>query len=198
LSLDVHESAVNNLAAGMLAGQTVREDHLAERMAELFGWQPEGLRPSDPEKLWSVQFHQEQPLAVEFHEGVVTVTLQTAGFTAGEQAIPGMRLQVAYRLSVDESGLTGSRLGRIEITRLDAWNDSDKVGVRYQVFRSMLRRRFERVFPAEFALARLPLPESWPQQASLYFSQCDADTGWLQLACSLSQPQTDTLARRGE
>ncbi len=191
-SLSLHQSALNNLATGMFAGEQVSENQLAEQMAEVLGRAPAGLQPSDPEKLWTIHFHRESPLRVEFAAGVVTVTLLTQGFTVGGQSIPGARLKVAYELDTDGPRLHGARQGRIEIVPLDANEDSPQVGVRYQVFRSMLRRRFDRVFPAEFTWDKLPLPVDWPERASLTFAHCQATGEWLQLDCTLPKPQDNT------
>jgi hypothetical protein len=184
----LHESAVNNLATGTLAGEQVREDQLAEQMAELWGKAPAGFQPTDPEKLWTIHFHAENPLRVEFADGIATVTLQARGFQVGKQSIPGARLRVAYELVAVDSRLVGVRQGRIEIVPLEATDESTQVGVRYQVFRSMLRRRFERVFPAEFTWDKLPLPADWPERATLTFAHCQATGEWLQLDCTLPDP----------
>ena len=194
LSFSLHESAVNNLATGTLAGERVREDQLAEQMAKLLGRTPAGLQPSDPKKLWTIHFHRASPLRVEFAAGAVTVTLQAQGFTVGKQSIPGARLKVAYELDADGARLHGARQGRIEIVPLDA-DEVSRVGVRYQVFRSMLRRRFERVFPAEFTWDKLPLPADWPERATLTFAHCQATGEWLQLDCTLPDPPANPHAQ---
>jgi hypothetical protein len=197
LSISLHESAFNNLATGMLAGKQVREDQLAEQLTRLLGQAPAGLQPSDPDKLWTIHFHQVDPLRVEFAAGVVTVTLVTQSFTVGSQVIPGARLKVAYELNVEDARLHGVRQGRIEIVPLDANEETPQVGVRYQVFRSMLRRRFERAFPAEFTWDQLTLPANRPEQAALSFAHCQATNEWLQLDCTLPQPQAENkLAQR--
>ncbi len=196
LSFSVHQSACNNFSAGTLAGEQFREDQLAEQVARLLGWTPEGFKPADKEALWTIHFHKESPLAVEFADGSVTLTIQAQGFTVGAQSIPSARLEITYDLSIVDSRLRGVRKGRISIVPLEHGEESSHVGVRYQVFRSMLRRRFDRFFPPEFTWDKLPLPVDWSQQAVLTIDACQATEQWLQLSCRLtSSSQVDKLAQ---
>ncbi|TWU26048.1 hypothetical protein [Bythopirellula polymerisocia] len=185
LFLSLHQSAINNFTDGMCAGRLFREDEVADLLEERLGWKLAGLEPDDLSKVWSIDFAEEKPLRFKFHNGIAKVTLETRGFTVGDQQIPGARLQVAYELSTVSGELLGKRQGRIEITPLSAEKDDEKVGVRFQVFRSMLRRRFERVFPEEFVLEEFPTPASWPTHAALHFATASAEDEWLQLACDL-------------
>ncbi len=181
LALSLHQSAFNNFADGLLAGQRLREDELASQVEERLGWKLAGLEPVDSTKLWSVDFVEDKPLRVEFHDGLVIVTLEARGFTVGDQHIPGARLRTAFKLSIANGELTGTRQDRIAITPLAADKEDEKVGVRFQVFRSMLRRRFESIFPAEFTLIEFPTPTTWPSLATLHFSTATVQDEWLQL-----------------
>ncbi len=185
ISLSLHQSAFNNFATDLLAGERLDEDQLAAQLGKLLGWKPLGLQRSDSEKRWSIDFDQANPLRVEFHEGIVMVTLLARGFQIDDQAIPGARLRVAYQLSVADSQLVGQRQGRIEIMPVATGPAAENVGVRFQVFRSMLSRRFDRLFPAEFTWSEPPVAQNWPPHAALYFSQLQARDEWLQIGCSL-------------
>lgn len=198
LSLSLHQSALNNLAAGLVAGENLREDELADRLEQSLGWKLAGLAPSDSEKLWSIDFEKEHPVRVEFGDGRATVTLQARGFQVGEQRIPGARLRVTYDLAVADGKLTGARHGRIEIEPLAAVEADENVGVRFQVFRSMLRRRFDRLFPAEFAWTDFPTPGDWPERATLRFATATSEDQWLQLDCELAAKQSAKVARRAK
>lgn len=197
LSLTVHQSAWDNFSAGMFAGEQLREDQIAEQISRRLGWTPEGLAPEDADKMWSIHFHEENPVVVDFADGTVTVTIRAQGFTVGEKVIPSAQLQVTYNLNVVDSQLIGEREGRINIVPLQTEGQETQVGVRYQVFRTMLRRRFDRVFPEEFSWNELPLPESLAQRARLNFARCLLTDGWLQLDCQLpSEQPADKLASR--
>ncbi|QEG35086.1 hypothetical protein Pr1d_23770 [Bythopirellula goksoeyrii] len=189
--LRLHHSALNNFADGMFGGRNFREDEVAEELEERLGRKLPGLEPEDSANLWSIDFADEKPLRFEFQEGVATVILEARGFTVGQKKIPGARLSAAYELSTSEGKLLGTRLDRIGISPLGSENEVGKVGVRFQVFRSMLRRRFERVFPAEFEMIEFPTPSTWPARASLHFATASAEDEWLQLTCDLPGKETN-------
>ncbi len=196
-SVSLHQSAFNNFTTNLLAGERLSEDQLAAQLSKHLGLKPLELLPSDSEKLWSIDFYEENPLRVEFHNGIVIVTLLARGFQIGDQAIPGARLRVAYQLSVADSQLVGQRQGRIEIVPLTTGQENDNVGVRFQVFRSMLRRRFERLFPSEFTWSQPPVPQNWPPSAKLHFSKLQANDEWLILDCRLSSSRTEKFSLNG-
>ena len=118
--LNLHQTAINNFADGILAGRLYSEDQLAAQLEENLAWKLAGFEPADKEKLWTIDFAEKQPLRFEFHNDIVKVTIDTRGFTVGDQQIPGARLRIAYELSIVAGKLLGTRLGRIDITPFSA------------------------------------------------------------------------------
>jgi len=60
------------------------------------------------------------------------------------------------------------------------------VGVRYQVLRSMLRKRFARLLPTNFDWANLPELGELPASATLRIDHCQLEDQWLALDYRLS------------
>jgi hypothetical protein len=186
LSVRMHESFVGNLSAGLLHGTTVSESRLQAELEKLFGQAPEGLKPEDPDRVWTVTFDEQQPLVAKFDDSTLTFSLRATGFTLGEKAYPGMWITVCYELAPSEKGFVGKRQGRLEI--LPPGFDlsrGDKLGVRQQVLRSMLRKRFERVFPAQWTADPIHLTGRWQQAGKLSVAQLAAQGGWLTIGFRL-------------
>ncbi|MCG8584941.1 MAG: hypothetical protein MI757_09545 [Pirellulales bacterium] len=180
LSVRMHESFGENLIAGIWPGAKVSEEKLQKNLEKLFGRSPEGLNVTDPERVWTFDFADQKPLETKFDDGVLTVTLRLSGFTVGPKAYPGMWITIRYKLDSTEQGVVAVRQGRLEIVPpgFDATSGA-RLGARQQVLRSMLKRRFERVFPETWNPGEIELTGTWKNAGPLIIEAATADNGWL-------------------
>lgn len=182
LSLRFHVSLINNLAASLLAGQTIVEARLADGLQKRFGWVPKGLQVADRRRAWTMTFQQENPLTMEIGEGSFVVRLRADRFTVGDTQYPGMRVSAAYGLTGRDLGMVVRRQGRLRIVPTDFNPEiGERLGVRQQVFVSMLRKRFDRIFPDVLTVEEFILPEPWRSSGTLQITTAVVRENWLTL-----------------
>lgn len=195
LAVRVHESFLSGLGDGLLAGMTLRETELESQWDSLFGSVPEGIKTIDTERPWTLTFEREQPLMVKLSGGGLAVQIRAEQFTVGQESYPGMWITARYTLAATEAGLVGTRQGRLEIIppRFDL-EGGERLGVRQQVLRSMLRKRFDPIFTDELTFIGAELPGRWKKAGPLAMELIQADAGWLVLRAKLPQPVPATAA----
>lgn len=193
LAVRIHQSYVNHLATALLAGATISERQLADRLKPWFSQVPEGLQNADPAQLWRVTFAREQPLTVKLDRQGLAVQLRGTQFQVGDQLYPGMWITAAYRLVDTADGLQGLRQEKLQIVppHFDPHSGA-RLGARHQVLRTMIRRRFERLFPEQFLVGRIKLGEQ-PNTPQLLFDHSYRTDGWLGLAFQLA-PHAATVS----
>lgn len=184
----LHTSAINNLSAGMLAGRTMTETQLADEFKNLWGSTPAALTSQVSDDAWTIQFEQDQPITVNVDTRQLTLQIRAEQLAVGERVIPGSWITATYELRIEDGGLRGRRKSPLQIVPAGYdLADTPRLGVRYQVFRSMLRQRFERVMPDEFFWNAINLPAHWPQPGRLRFQSITAQDDWLMLAWQLEK-----------
>jgi len=176
-----HESFFNAFLTELTAGETFHEQKLEERLTDLFGKVPAGLKIADSERLWAVSFVEEAPLSVHFVDSAMHITLRARGFTVGDKSYPGMQITAEYQLDKTPAGLQGRRTERLDIVPLD-FTEDENLGVRQQVFRSMLRKRFDPIFSETLSLDRWMLPGAWKNAGQLEAIEFHASGGWLAIS----------------
>ena len=65
LVVRVHESMINNLAAAMLAGVTIKEAEMQKKVIELRGSLPDKLKSEPDRDPWSITFAQSRPVTYQ-------------------------------------------------------------------------------------------------------------------------------------
>ena len=74
ISIRLHESLVNNFAAGTLAGEKIGQPELEKFAKDFLGEVPERLKPDPGKEEWTITFADEDPLIFKVTEGGVMVT----------------------------------------------------------------------------------------------------------------------------
>jgi hypothetical protein len=187
LGIRAHDSWFNNLASGLLAGRTVREPQLESDWKELFGTVPSGLRTADAQRPWSVTFSASKPIQLDFGDGRMAIHLRADGFTVGDQAYPGMWITATYVLASGDDRSFARRDGPLMIVPPEFSNEEgQRLGVRQQVLRSLIRNRFQAIFPETIEPQPLSLPEPWRRGGKLHLASSHAQHGWLVASWSLT------------
>lgn len=195
LACRVHESYFNNLATALLAGATIDEQELAEWLKPWFQQVPQGLQTTDPAQIWTVTFAKDKPVMVEIGEARLSVQVRGERFEVGNEQYPGMWITADYRLVHSDEGLKGLREPRLQIVPPNFDPQAGvRLGARHQVLRTMIRRRFQRVFPDEFTIRRIELGAQQKTQ-ELILDQSYTTDGWLGLVFRIAQRPTAATAR---
>jgi hypothetical protein len=197
-SLQIHESALENLLSCYLAGQRLDTDQIASLVQELLGIVPEALLRKADQEPWTISFVATRPVVIQFNENQFDVSIHATDFLVGDDAYPGAVIGARYQLRSGQDGLVGVRDGRLQVQLLDTRDKSGRrLGVRQQVFRSMVRRRFGGLFPADFQWSQVTLPEPWPEGEQLRVAQSNSSQGWFHLLLGLQREGRRPTANAG-
>lgn len=175
LALRVHETMVNETARVKLAGKTITGDDI-EKNARKLG-PPEPGKTTD-EKEFSLTFAKEKPVEVSFNQAGVRIVLRVAEFTSGDNEYTGMNMTVKYIRAIRRDTLVAIRQGLIE-----AFPPNFKVGQklsgRQQVMRTVLQKRFAKLFKREITLSDVKLPKELEKAGPLVANYAATAHGWL-------------------
>jgi hypothetical protein len=176
LSLQVHQSAFNNLAGQVVTGDrnwTMQE--LSDKIAELLQQPKKPLDAEAPTDV-TVRFNESRPISVEFEEGRLWLTLRIALLEQpGRIHLKNFIIRTSYIPTVDGLQAELTRDGVIGV-------DGNRIGSRDRL---PLRIIFSKVFANR---AAIPLVSEEllkdPRAAGLAVSQLELKDGWLAIAVS--------------
>ncbi|MCS7239446.1 MAG: hypothetical protein NZ899_14435 [Thermoguttaceae bacterium] len=188
LQLAVHESAVNYGLADSVAAMIVRELDLKRWAEATFKRVPAWMEVEDPAEPWTVRLANEAPIEVDFRDGKFRITLRGQTYQKGDRSYPGMDVTAIYRLEVGAAGPVAIREGDIAIYPPGFETGERRLSAREQVLRTLLERRFAKVFPPQWEAPTL----QWERQiqgkekkVELRPITWQANSGWLVIAWSL-------------
>ncbi|MCH5374089.1 MAG: hypothetical protein JJ992_08935 [Planctomycetes bacterium] len=172
LSLQVHESAVNNTIAQFgWSGQRVNLRDVYSQLSTLFS-APKLVIPEDLPDDVTIRFADRNPVRVAFQDGRVTLTLGLSELSQGRKRWRNFVVRVHFEPAPDDPNADLVRDQYVELIGRLAFRDQ-----------IALRGVFSRVFSREkpIALVSRILAEE-PRLAGLEISQLEIDDGWLALA----------------
>jgi hypothetical protein len=182
LGVRLHESFINNLGHGALAGrlysieelETLVEDALAklglENEADERG--DDEIPPGDV----GIEFDDAAPVQVQFSRNVATITLRGKRYVYQDDAYPPMNIIIRYRLENDGSALRAALVGPPEYTPPPGVG-----GLRVIALRRILRSHLNPRIDEEIIQRELHLPDSDEEDeiGPLDFQHVVAEEGWL-------------------
>jgi hypothetical protein len=192
----IHESLINNLAAGLIAGRTYTRDDVEREAQEWFGKLPESLKRDDDEEPWSITFARRQPVSVEFADRGVKITVRGSRYTAGENSYQSMNVTALYSLERTPQGSRLVRQGDLEILPPRFVPGTSRLSAQEVALRTLLTKRFGKLFEPQIERHGLELPGNWRRAGKLRLQHLDSQSGWLTAAWSLPS-RLELIARRG-
>jgi hypothetical protein len=187
LSLQLHESWLNNRSQDLLGGKTLTDDVLQSTLSEVLGWLPEDFDASHRKQAgqpgWAISFARQSPLAVHLTDGVCEIVVCVDRFAAGKDAYPAMNITARYKVED-----LGSHARLVLQDKLGIYppgfvpGSGKRLGGRYQTYRRALEKRFSSIFPAEIPLYGFRLDESSTTSVTLSNAGLSIRDGWLTLA----------------
>jgi hypothetical protein len=183
LALQVHESMINNMAAALFGGVTLEEKDLQEKVIEWRGSLPEALESDQDRDPWSITFDRSQPVTVKFSDdGNVQITVRGQRYTSGDQDFRAMNVTADYKISISEpdaNQVRGIKLVRQGDLTIVPPGEPRRLSGREITLRTLLEKRFGKLFEPEIIYEGLVLPGRWRQAGILDTKQLDTSGGWL-------------------
>ena len=185
LSLQVHQSAFNNMVSRVVEGErdwTMQE--LSDKISDLLQ-QPSKALPDDAPTDVTARFVESRPISVEFEDGQLWLTLRIASLEQpGRFHLKNFIIRTSYQPSVD--GLHAELMHEGDIR-----TDGPKMTTRNRV---ALRAIFMKIFSSR---SSIPMVSEEllrdPRAAGLAVSQLELRDGWLGMA--ISQDNSPHVAR---
>jgi hypothetical protein len=183
LALRMHESLVNNLAEGLLAGETIGQKWMEETAMDLLGKVPDRLKDDPDKEPWTMTLAEHRPVTFTLSDGGFTLKARGTSYTSGDRRFDAMDFTIKYRLERSGKAVKAVRQGDIEIFPPGFVQGRDRLALRHATLRNLMRKRLEKLFEPEMApKGPLTLPGEWEKVGPLEVTQLIADKGWLALA----------------
>ncbi len=183
LALRMHESLVNNLAEGLLAGETIGQKWIEETSLDLLGKVPDRLKDDPDKEPWTMTLAGKKPVTFTLSDSGFTLKVRGTAYTSGDRKFDAMDFTVKYKLERDGKAIKAVRQGNIEIFPPGFVPGRDRLALRQTTLRNLMRKRLEKMFEPELAAkGPLLLPGEWEKVGPLEVTQLGADKGWLTLS----------------
>lgn len=179
MSLRLHESMINNLAFDALAGQTVYEEKVQAAVTETLGELPEKMKGDEDGRPWAITLAPRQPVSITFADNGFKITIRGVRFCKGTEVHNDpMNITATYKIEKTPNGVKAIRQGDIEVFPPN-FKPGDQVGGRQQIIRTLLEKRFEKVFEPEMIGEGFELAGKWKAVGKLLPIEVVCNDGWL-------------------
>lgn len=183
MAVQIHESMIHNITADMFAGRTIRIEDLQDLAQDTLGRIPPALELDEDREPWGITFAKRRPVSVSFDDGLFRLVLRVERFYRGDEPVQGMNVSVSYRVQPVPGGFQAARQGDVEVFPPGFQPGSGRqIPPRLQAIRSVMMRRFSKVFPPAFDMAGFVPPGEWKDFGRLQPVQVTADDQWMVLA----------------
>lgn len=183
MALQVHESLVHNVTTDLFAGRTVRIEDLQDLAQDTLGRIPPELELDEDREPWGITFARQRPVSVSFDDGLATLVLRADRFYQDDEPVQGMDVSVTYRFVPTPTGFRAERQGEVEVYPPGFGPGSGRrVPARLQAIRSVMTRRFSKVFPPTAEMTGFTPPGEWEDFGHLRPVQVTPDDEWLAIA----------------
>ncbi|MGD0900459.1 MAG: hypothetical protein ABR915_21715, partial [Thermoguttaceae bacterium] len=183
LSIRVHESAANNLAATVLAGLVLREDMFQSTVTGFLGHMPDRFQDDKDEEPWTIIFDRRQPITVSFADNGFHVTIRGREYFRGEKGYPGMNVTVAYKLQKTDQGIKAIRDNEIQIFPPGFVSGAGRqLSVPQQAIKTILQKKLGKALEKELVPQGFTLKGKWAAAGKFMPVEWTARDGWLVMA----------------
>ncbi len=182
----VHQSAVNNGTTEFLAGVTLKDDEVRQKIIDLNGGVvPERMANDQDQEPWSIRFARHRPISLDVVSDGLTITVRGARFTTGEggrNKHGAMNITAIYKIEPSDAGPQLVRQGELEINPPNFDPQSTRLSVGDVSLKTVLKKKFGKIFPPEVKPEPLVLGGQWKDAGHLIVDQLQAGDGWLSVA----------------
>jgi hypothetical protein len=187
LTVQVHQSALNNMLAILLAGRFIDEERFAERITEILGETPEFLERQTGETPAKVSFGHPAPADVLFVDNKIRVVVRLNDIQVMDNMGRSFTISVEYQIKMEKK--EGRDIVVLEQTEAEAFPAGYRPGggttlsATQTIIRSYLLRRLE-ALPKRQEAEPLNLGGEWEGAGQLIPQFASTDKGWLTLVWS--------------
>jgi hypothetical protein len=161
----------------------VYEEKVQAAVTDALGHLPEKFKGDEDGKPWAITFAAREPVSVTFADNGFKVTIRGVKYYKGAEAYPAMNVSAAYKIEKSPQGFKAVRQGEIEVIPPDFKPGSGQhVDTQRQIIRTLLKKRFAKVFEPEFLGEGLELSGKWKSVGKLMPIQVECRDGWLVIA----------------
>jgi hypothetical protein len=182
LGFQVHQTALNNLADGSLAGDEVTQQEFEDWVTDLLGRLPERFKREEGQPPWIIVFAEERPIRVSVSDNMVTISLNV---TRVEGTVSSRRrwvITAKYVLEPIPGGLKAVRQGELEVAP-PGYKEGDQIpGAAIGELRNIQRQFGTDLFEPEFIHDGLELTGDWEKAGKLPLVEYFFRAGWINLA----------------
>jgi hypothetical protein len=183
LAVQVHQSALNNMLAIALAGQSIDEEKFSQRMEEFFDETPEFLKRKAGENPAKVSFGQKMPVSVLFVDNKLRVVVQINDIQVMDNVGRSFTISVEYQVK-QENGMVVLEQTEAEALPTGFRPDGGTtLSATQTMIRSYLQRRLD-VLQKRYEMEPWELGGEWMDKGRLIPKFASTDKGWLTLVWS--------------
>ncbi len=182
LLLRVHETMINNMAAALLAGVTLHEAEVQQKVIDLQGELPDKLKSDENQDPWSITFAASRPVTIRFADDGFKVTIRGQRYTSGDRNFRAMNVTATYKADIDGNGAKLVRQGDLEILPPNFVPGRSRLSTQQVSLKTLLEKRFGKLFEPEMKSDGLELPGNWKNAGRLDLKFLQSSGGWLAAA----------------
>jgi hypothetical protein len=202
MSMRLHDSAVNNYTATLLAGATATQNTPDQDLTfdvKLPDWMKDAWnnRRTDSEKTpvdnaafkpYSLRLHAARPVSVGFAGGKVNVTIHIDRLKSGDETFNDWDVTGTYTPELAGGGIVLRREGELEMLPAGFDESKDRLSSRQVAERSNLEKELNarsaqgRGFPLTVEFEPINPDEALEGAGPLEYNQFSSDGGWLIVA----------------
>ena len=179
LAVQLHESAISNLATSMLAERTVSEQQIRAFLERLWGAGSEES-PVDEQDMLYINFAGERPITIGVDNQIVTIHLRANYFFVNRRKYAPMNVTVRYRLQRSERGVLATQEEDPEISPPRFETDGPgRLGTREITARKLIANMLQRELAKTYRLDQFMLPKPADVYGAMVVTQLVADDSWV-------------------
>jgi hypothetical protein len=182
LVVRVHETMLNNMAAALLAGVTLHEAEVQQKVIDLRGELPDNLKSDENQDPWSITFASARPVTIQIADDGFTVTVRGQRYTSGERNFRAMNVTARYKAQIEGHGAKLVRQGELEIFPPNFVPGKSRLSTQQVSLKTLLEKRFGKLFEPEIKSEGLELPGNWKNAGRLDLKVLNSNQGWLAAA----------------
>ncbi len=182
LLVRVHETMINNMATALLAGVTLHEEEVQQKVIDLRGELPDKLKSEENQDPWSITFASVRPVTIRFADDGFSVTIRGQRYTSGDRNFRAMNVTATYKAQLEGNGAKLVRQGDLEILPPNFVPGKSRLSTQQVSLKTLLEKRFGKLFEPEIVSEGLELPGNWKNAGRLDLKVLNSNAGWLALA----------------
>ena len=185
MTVRVHESFPDNMASAMVGGKTMTDEQMKKQIIAMRGSLPDEMKEDEDEEPWSITFARHKPITVSFGKQEFEVTIRGQQFTSGDREFRAMNISAKYTMELTATGTKMVRQGVVKIEPPDFALKPRQLSASEITLRTILERKFAKLFKDEIVSDGLELPGAWEKAGKLQAKMLQSDDGWLTVGWKL-------------